>query len=465
MTAPYSIGDRWGDCRVVVRGVAKPPTLSRRTLRALCVASLAVIVYGTLGPLMRGSGPWVVAVEHWRWAPPRVSSDFNDVVTNFAVYVPVGVAFRLLVRRRGRAGWPDLLLGLGLSVALSYTTEVLQQAMPGRMSSLTDVYVNGLAALTGCLCAVPVQRVLRRLHAFVFVQVRVPQRRWAILACAAVVATAILMTMPWSLMRPRAELGFGQPLSAADVQRGGMFALVGLFIARAVLTRKQDRSTALAGAWLLGTLVAVGLELSQLVLHEHVCSLLHAVVSVGGVSAGCAAAAALVRPHATPRAGPRHLRALAVVALIATAIYAGAAGLGEKGVRNLLCTAPSGPFRQKVPDTFFPTLRSEPAVDWVPFHAHFHAPFPAVIADVLEQLAAYSFLTLLCLFLARERGPAVSCLLLFGLVGASECVRALVAGHHADTTAPLLAIVAWLLTTRVWRSIQPRRAVPDRVTE
>src|SRR5260370_38404966 len=26
---------------------------------------------------------------------------------------------------------------------------------------------------------------------------------------------------------------------------------------------------------------------------------------------------------------------------------------GEKGVRHLLCAAPSGPFRQKVPDPFF----------------------------------------------------------------------------------------------------------------
>ena len=26
----------------------------------------------------------------------------------------------------------------------------------------------------------------------------------------------------------------------------------------------------------------------------------------------------------------------------------------EKGVGNLLCEAPEGPFRQKVPDTFFP---------------------------------------------------------------------------------------------------------------
>src|SRR5207249_637146 len=35
---------------------------------------------------------------------------------------------------------------------------------------------------------------------------------------------------------------------------------------------------------------------------------------------------------------------------------------GEKGVRHLLCEAPSGPFRQKVPDPFFAAWRQAPFV-------------------------------------------------------------------------------------------------------
>ncbi len=439
---PAHIGDRHGDCRVVVGGIAKPPVLSRRTIRGLCLASLAVIGYGTLGPL--GSrGPWLVPVAHWQLVPPRVASDLNDVLTNLAVYVPVGIAFRLLVRRRGQAGSADLLLGLGLSLVLSYVTEVLQQAMPGRVSSATDVYVNAMAAFAGCLCAVPVQRALRRLHAFVFVQIRIPRRRWAILAGTAVVATAVLMTMPWSLTRPRAELGFGQPLSAADVQRGGMFALVGLLMAGAALARSQNRVAALTLAWALGALVALGLELAQMVLHEHVCSLVHAIVSVGGISAGCAAAGAFVQPRAAPGVVVCRLRRIAVVVLVLM-------------VAHLLWEG-EAPAEPRLGGSLALPLRAEPAVDWVPFHAQFQAPFPAMLADVLQQLTAYSLLTLLCVFLARNGGPAVAGLLLFGLVGVTECGRAFVIGHHADTTAPLLAVVGWVVTTRAWRSIRPRR--------
>jgi VanZ family protein len=427
------VGDRHDDLRVVVRGLAKPPVLSRSTIRRLCLASLAVIVFGTLGPL-GVRGPWVVPVEHWQLVPPSVPSDLNDRLTNFVVYVPVGIALRLLVRRRGQAGWADLLLGFGLSVALSYVTEVLQQAMPGRVSSVTDVYVNALAAFVGCLCAAAVQSALRRVHAYVFVQLRVPQRRWVILATTAVIATAVLMTMPWSPTRPRAEIGFDRPPSFVDVQRGGMFALVGFLMAGAALVRRGSRTAALAAAWLLGVLVATALELAQMVLHEHVCSLLHAGISVVGVSAGCATAALLVRPRAAPGVVGSRLRKLALLTLVAASTYVTA----ERGSMS-----------------FGAPCRAEPAIDWVPFHAQFQAPFPAVLADVLQQLAAYSLLTLLCVFLARDRGPAVALLLLGGLVGASECLQALRTGHHADTTAPLLAVSAWLLTTRIWRSCRP----------
>jgi len=40
-----------------------------------------------------------------------------------------------------------------------------------------------------------------------------------------------------------------------------------------------------------------------------------------------------------------------------------ASGPGEKGVRNLLCAAPEGPFRQKVPDTFFSAEPLQPQGD------------------------------------------------------------------------------------------------------
>jgi VanZ family protein len=218
------LGDRHDDLRVAVRGGVKPPVLSRRAIRGLCLVSLLIIVYGTLGPL-HAAGPWIVPVEHWHLVPPYVPSDLNDLFTNFVVYVPVGVAFRLLVRRRGRAGGRDLALGFALSLALSYTTEVLQQALPGRVPSATDVYVNALGALVGALCAVPAQGALRRIHGFFFVQSRAPQWRAVMLVTAAIAAIALLVTMPaWEGASRRA--GTAEPWMPFQAQFQAPFSIM-----------------------------------------------------------------------------------------------------------------------------------------------------------------------------------------------------------------------------------------------
>jgi len=302
-TLTVRAGDRHGDLRVVVRGAVKPPVLSRRAIRGLCLACLTAVAYGTLGPL--GTvGPWVVPVEHWQLVPPYVPTNLDDLLTNFAVYVPVGIAFRLLMRRRGQAGSADLVLGFALSAALSYVTEVLQQALPGRVASMTDVCVDAVAALTGCLCAVPVQRGLRQMHSLVFV--RLQSRRWrrAIIVVIAAITIATVATMP--------------------------------------------------------------------------------------------------------------------------------------------------------------TAELDSALGWVPFKAQFQASFRVMLADILLPFATYTLLALLCVLVARDRGPAIALLLLAGLVGGTECLRVLAGGHFAGTTPALLALIAWVLTARIWRSLRPQVLQPPR---
>jgi len=144
---------------------AKPPVLRRRTLRWAAVAVLTLIVWGTNGPLGADGRAWLRPVDSWRWSPAWTPSGWDDVATNFVVYLPVGFAFRLLVRRRGRAGWADFTLAIALSATLSYLTELAQQAMPARVSSLTDVAVNTAAAACGALAAPVAQRGLRAVHA------------------------------------------------------------------------------------------------------------------------------------------------------------------------------------------------------------------------------------------------------------------------------------------------------------
>jgi hypothetical protein len=216
--------------------------------------------------------------------------------------------------------------------------------------------------------------------------------------------------------------------------------------------RGQSGVSACIGALLLSATLAGLLETSQAVLRQHICSLAHALISAVGAGAGCLAATALVQPvtgghtaprHATPADIPRpyerppspRMRRIAVMALVATAACTAIAGLRDPVAQG--------------------RWRAEPTVQWIPFHAHFAAPFPAATADILQQLAVYSFLTLSCLYITLGRGRAVALLLLVGLLGLIEGGRAFLASHGADTTAPLLAGVAWLATTRVWQSVHP----------
>lgn len=457
---PPTPADRADDRQTLISGVAKPPVLSRATLRALCVICLLVIAYGTLGPLGSSGQRWVVPVDDWHWIPGQQSSDINDLVTNLAVYIPVGIAFRLLIRRRGRSGWYDLLVAVVLSVGLSYVTELLQQFMPARSSSLMDVFVNGAAAFTGCLLAVSIQRVIRRLHTAVFVHLRHPWAPWTVMAGLAVLTTVMLMTIPWNISRPSAELGFDHALSVADLRRFVMFVAVGFLVAGAGIARSHGRGIVILAAGVGATLLALGLEAAQSVLGAHVCSLLHGIIGVSGCWVGCVGAAAMLRPRQPrPTAGESatlpdiatgmadnishhpssnrtdRLRMLAFLGLVALTGYA--------AVSNLC-----GGIPEKISG-------SGPLVRWVPFQAHFAAPFSVAVADALEQVTIYGLVTVLCLFLARGRGRAAALLLLTGLVGSIEAGRALLGPHGADTTAPLLALLSWLVATRMWMSIYP----------
>lgn len=472
--AGHGHSDRRDDPRTIVGRVVKPPVLSRAALHALCVACLAVIAYGTLGPLGGDRGPWLVSVPNWHWLPPWRSGGFDDVLANFVVYVPVGIAFRLLVRRRGQAAWFDFGAALALSAVVSYLTEVAQQAMPARVSSLTDIIVNVAAAFIGCLCAVPVQRAIRHLHAFLFEQVRVPGGLWTVMAWAAAAITAVLMTMPWSLTWPAMRWGFDEPLGSLCIRRFMAFGVVAFLCTGAAIARGCTQRRAFAVACACASGLALLLEGAQVILHEHVCSAFHFCVELAGSGTGSLLAVVLigrslrpvpvpapiplgVRPVATDPEQrctktsnadpthervrrPPHLHRVAFVALVATMLHV-VAGLWHFG-----WTLPP---------------RTEPLIHWVPFRAEFLMPFPAMLADTLEQLVVYALVTLSCLSLGGGRGRGVALLLLLGLITLTEAGQAFLGVRGADTTAPLLAALAWVLTVRAWASLYPRATAID----
>ncbi|MBV8503332.1 MAG: VanZ family protein [Paucibacter sp.] len=130
------------------------------TARWLLAAWLALIVYASLYPF-----------EPWRWPP---SQDWRSVLAlpwprkifpwdaqiNVVGYMPLG----MLLRTRGPR--PGLFWPLLLSIALSYTMEVLQTFLPGRVPSASDLFFNSTGALAGAVLAWIADRVglLERSH-------------------------------------------------------------------------------------------------------------------------------------------------------------------------------------------------------------------------------------------------------------------------------------------------------------
>ncbi len=450
---PRRSGDRADDPRTHAGNLVKPPILTRAAQRWLCIACLLTIVHGTLGPIGPRHGLWLRPTAAWRWLPEQRPSDLNDVVTNLAVYVPVGVAFRLLLRRRGRAGWSNLLWAWGASVLLSYVTELLQQFMPARSSSLTDVYVNSVAALGGALVAVPFQRLLRHLHGVVFVRVRDRRQVWSVASRLALGSTFVLMTMPWGLRRPTMILGLDRPLALGDPWCFGRFAAfagLGFLAAGEGRALGYDRRRALRRAVVGMAAFATLLELVQAALAGHVSSLAQALIATAGGAAGALLAVTLfhaaapglapeqgeLRPatsDAPPRSSPPRRWPLTIL-------------LG-----TLLCVM----LWSLVADVRHGALRHEPLFDWIPFRAHFRVSFAVMLADLFQQCGLYAFITFVCLSLTQGRRPLLALFLLGTLAAVVEVGHAYLKDHGADTTAPLLVLASWFATRRVWNAVYP----------
>lgn len=107
-----------------------------------------LIAYGSLFPF-----DW-----HWplHWGNPLAypwprHDSRSDEVVNFLAYVPLGLLFALAWRRLGRL--PAAVLALGAGIGLSFCMELLQEALPGRVTSIADIAHNAFGAAGGVLLA------------------------------------------------------------------------------------------------------------------------------------------------------------------------------------------------------------------------------------------------------------------------------------------------------------------------
>jgi VanZ family protein len=136
-----------------------------RLARILAVAYLLVLGYASLQPF-----------HGWRWPPEEILHflsapwpDFitlQDVVVNFAAYVPLGLLLSLGWGARYGAARGVIAATLAAAV-VSVAMELVQMFLPVRIASNVDLLANSLGALLGAMAApllAPAQPIGGRIH-------------------------------------------------------------------------------------------------------------------------------------------------------------------------------------------------------------------------------------------------------------------------------------------------------------
>ncbi len=130
-----------------------PTARHRSSATPLAAAYAALVLYASLYPF-----------EGWRWPPgqsfwalttlpwTRWQDDF-DKISNLLGYLPLGALLCIALLRSGWRTLPSLVVALGLPLALSYGSEVLQQFLPKRVPALEDFLLNTAGAAAGAVLA------------------------------------------------------------------------------------------------------------------------------------------------------------------------------------------------------------------------------------------------------------------------------------------------------------------------
>lgn len=120
-------------------------------LALLALAYAGLIAYGSLFPLDPWVHPGVGLLDFL--AVPGERLIFTDILLNILVYMPLGLLLVAALRRH-LGTLAALITALLLGATLSLTMEILQNFLPGRVSSIMDLGTNILGtALGGALAA------------------------------------------------------------------------------------------------------------------------------------------------------------------------------------------------------------------------------------------------------------------------------------------------------------------------
>jgi VanZ family protein len=125
-----------------------------RSLRLAGMAALAyilVVIYASLQPFIDWRGP-PADFGHFLFAPWPRWITVDDVLFNFAAYVPLGFLLALALRARWNTRTAVIFAAI-ICAALSLALETAQQYLPARIASNVDLLVNSIGGGGGALIA------------------------------------------------------------------------------------------------------------------------------------------------------------------------------------------------------------------------------------------------------------------------------------------------------------------------
>jgi glycopeptide antibiotics resistance protein len=287
---------------------ASRPAWRRSPAFAFFCAYALFVVYGTLLPFQFITDPALLH-DRWNWINwnplvlvTGVATPIADIVVNLAFFMPLGFIGFHAQRRRSAAS--AILRSMIAGLVLSITVEAMQYFTPSRNPATSDVLTNMAGALAGAMLAALFRRELegaltRRVAAWTAREPLLP----VLVGYAAVVSVAALVPFDFgcSVSALRHALHVAQlQLAGTPAQwtsalvNGLRFAvLAGLALHVVARIHRGSRPAQAFLCALVGGVLAIGLEVGQLLVRSHVFATRDLVAGVAGSAVGALVGLAL----------------------------------------------------------------------------------------------------------------------------------------------------------------------------
>lgn len=395
-------------------------------------------------------------------------SDLHDVLTNIAVYVPVGLVLSLWLLRKLRGVWA-ILLSTALGGTISLLAETLQTGIPLRTASWVDVFLN----VEGTFCGALGAPLASAMGGFFAARLRTVIARKPMSTMGAVLALGLfvlgltpfdfvssteglhrsLAASRWlpTLMGDGSAPGFGA--ERADLSAIGVaaaFAALGFFLALGERERGQARRSCLDLALVHATIIACVIEAMQFFVVSRSFDTVDVLFNAAGAALGAYLAIYAVdapsRSRWLGRPGVIFGPPLITVVLLLQIAY------------HLACAS----WQLKL----WGVQQSGATVVWIPFSAYYGRPLPAVLGHMLTVGASAAVLAFTVASLAHRLGrrsgwwlTGLAALAAVAVAAFREAVQVFSTVHTVDITNPLLALGAAFLVAVLWRQLEPRTAM------